>query len=276
MEIENPSVTNIFKQPDTSLLPLMMNGMGNSGAGVGLGGIGGFVAGALLGGRNGIFGGNGDNGGSAVNQLTLSQIQSDIGDIKASVPLAEAQVQLALAGSTSDINQLANSNTMALMNQGTQSMLASVQGFANTGDKIDGLATTMATGMGIIGQAIDRGTFALSQVVTNDGDKTRALITNYETANANRRETILANELSDLRAAAARAADAHGISIQMTNQQNQNQLQFQQQAQAINTVAHLLSDVSQIARATNQSLIIGNTGAVLAGSQTANPTNVRA
>lgn len=111
-------------------------------------------------------------------------------------------------------------DTIALMNQGTQAMLASVSGFANTGDKIDTLATTTAVGLGQVGSAIDRNTFNLSQVVTNDGDKTRALIVNYETANSNRRETILANELSDLRAAAARASDNHSINLSMVSNQN--------------------------------------------------------
>ena len=207
-------VNNIFKQPD---MMGMMPGMGMGGAGVGLGGIGGFVAGALLGQRGGIFGGNNEGGGNAVNQITLGQIQGTLGDIKASVPLAEAQVQLALAGTQAELSSQGTANTLALLNQGTQAMLASVSGFANTGDKIDTLSTSLAVGLGQVGAAIDRNTFGLSQVVTNDGDKTRALIVSLESQNANRRETILANELSDLRASAARASDNHSINLSMVN-----------------------------------------------------------
>lgn len=61
----------------------------------------------------------------------------------------------------------------------------------------------------------------------------------------------------------------------MNNTQNQNQLQFQAQAQALSQVAAALVEVNQLARATNQNLIIGNTGAVGTGPQTANPVNVR-
>lgn len=71
-----------------------------------------------------------------------------------------------------------------------------------------------------------------------------------------------------------RDADRHGVEITMNN--NQNQLQFQQQSQVLNGLAHLLSDVAQVARATNSNVIVGNTGATTTGTQTANPTNVRA
>ena len=274
---EPVEVNNVFKGMG------MGGGMGGDGFGLGgLGGggiLGGLVLGSLLGNRNGgggLFGGNGSgDGGSAVNQLTLSQVQATLGDIKASVPLAEAQVQLALAGTQAALSAQANADTLALLNQGTQSQLANANAFAQTGDKIDSVSTQLAVGFGVVNANADKNTFALAQIVNNDGDKTRALISSLETANANRRETILANELSDLKAAAARAADVHGISINMINNQNQNQLQFQAQQQVLTSLANALCEVGQVARATNQNLIIGNSGDTRTGAQTANPVNVR-
>lgn len=264
--MELPSIENIFK-PGT--------GTGDS-MGLGGGGALGLVALLALLGRGGIggLGGAADAGGSAVNQLTLGQIQQTLGDIKASVPLAEAQVQLALAGAQSDINSNVTSHASDL--QQTLSTNAVAQALANSN-----LQSSVNAGTAVSLAAIkdaqlatERGNWALSQVVTNDGDKTRALIQSIDKSNDSRLITAQANEIVELRQDAARANDTHGIAINMTNNQNQNQLQFQQQQQYLNVLTNGLSDALQSIRATNQAINIGS------GFQQANPsntnTNVRA
>ena len=251
-------------------------------AGGGLGGANGIWPIALLAllGRNGggLFGG-GDNAGAAASvesAVNTNAILSNLADLKAAVPLAEAQGQLALAGAQSDITQQTQASTLALTNQLTQAMLATQAGFANTGDKVDTLAASTAVGFGAVNSNVDRNAFNLSQIIKDDGEKTRSLITANQIAELNRIAQERQDEIIELRNEQRRASDRHGIEIAINNNQNQNQLQFQQQAQVLQTLAGALADVSQVARATNQSLIIGNTGMVRAGDQTANPTNVRA
>ena len=77
------------------------------------------------------------------------------------------------------------------------------------------------------------------------------------------------------------ASTARGTEVNVTQQVNQVQAQAQAQQQQqqqlilLNTIAgHLVG--LQNAVATNSNLIVGNTGAVATGPQTANPVNVRA
>jgi hypothetical protein len=266
-------------------------GHDGGGLGMGLGGglIGGVLLGALLGNRNGgLFGGNGDNGGgAAVNQLTLSNIQGQLGDIKAAVPLAESQVQTALALAQSDITSQNQAQTLALSNSiaqakeagvasANQNALMNAAGFSNLGDKVDTLSAAQAVGFGNVGLQIAQTGWAVTSAISNDGEKTRALIQSIDSANLNRMLTTAQNEIIELRNERARAADTNGLTISMINNQNQNQLQFQQQAQAIGSLTSALAGVAQIAHATNQNIIAGNAGAVTTGAQSANPVNVRA
>lgn len=245
----------------------MPSGMGGS-DGLGLGGglIGGVLLGALLGRNGGLFGGNGDGAGAVGLQSSIdtNTILQSLGDIKASVPLAEAQVQLALAGQSANINQNINAATIANL-EGQGSIRA------NISLQTQALTEQIAQ----IGNQADRNLFQLSQSISNDGEKTRALIQSLDKQNDSRLITAQANEIIELRAERNRDSDRHGIEINMINNQNQNQLQFQAQAQVLGQLAHALADVSQVARATNSTVMVGNTGAATA-TQTANPTNVRA
>lgn len=244
---------------------------GTAGDGMGLGGglIGGVLLGALLGRNGGLFGGNGSEANGLQSSIDTNIILQSLGDIKAAVPLAEAQVQLALAGAQADITSQSLQQTIALQNQGFSAQLATLQGFNSVGDKVDALAAANAL-------AIATNQFNCVQATMADGEKTRALISSIDKQNDNRLITAQANEIVELRAERNRDADRHGIEINMINNQNQNQMQFQQQAQVLNTLAHVLADVSQVARATNSNVIVGNTGASTTGTQTASPTNVRA
>lgn len=252
--MDTPTIENIFK-------PGAATGYGD-GLGMGLGGGGalGLVALLALLGRNngGVFGGNGD-GGSAVNQLTLGQIQSTLGDIKASVPLAESQVQLALAGAQHDINNTTNDRANLITQQNSQTQLQLGQLAANLGDKID-------SGFAANAIATLQAQYNVTNAVNTDGDKTRALIQSIDKANDSRLITAQANEIVELRQEQRRQGDRHGIEIQMTNNQNQNQLQFQAQQQVLGTLASGLVDAIQSIRATNQAINIG-------GTQLASPTN---
>jgi hypothetical protein len=271
-EIKKRKKKKVKKMPMVET-PSMIMGTGSN-DGLGGGGIGLIALLALLGGRGrgGLFGGDGDGGGAAVslqNSIDTSTIMTALGNIQAAVPLAESQVQLALAGVSSDITSQSLQQTIALQNQGFQAQLAAQAGFNSVGDKVDNLAAANAL-------AIATNQFNCVNATQVDGEKTRALITTINENNLNRIITVQAAELAELRNEGARASDRHGVEVTMINNQNQNQMQFQQQQQVLNTMAHVLADVSQVARATNSNVIVGNTGASTTGAQTASPTNVRA
>jgi hypothetical protein len=260
---------------------------GNEGAGIG--GIGGVLVGALLA-RGGLLGNDrGVVGEGCVTPATFTagitgvtdaiqntEVMSSLGDIKAAIPLAEAQVQLALAVTQSELaGQINTANIANLVGQAainkniSEAIAASLASQNNINVNVlqTGTANLMAT---------KDAQFALSNIVKEDGEKTRALITSNQISELQRLAAERQDEIIELRNGSARDRDRHGIEINMINNQNQNQMQFQQQAQALVSLGHCLADVSQLARATNTNLIVGNTGAVATGPQTANPVNVKA
>lgn len=259
----------------------LATGGGNEG-GFGLGGaFGGLALGALLG-RGNLFGNGGDYGygyggrGVVDNVSGLNNIQSaidtsailtNLADIKAAVPLAEAQVQLALAGSTGEIR----SHLGAVENQ-----LVSGQAVINKNIS-DAIAASLASQNNINLNVLQNGTanlmatkdsqYAVTVAIKEDGEKTRALITANQISELQRLAAERQDEIIELRNSAARDRDRNAIEINMINNQNQNQLQFQQQAQVLTSLHGGLVDALQSIRATNQAINIG------AGTQVANPTN---
>ena len=117
--------------------------------------------------------------------------------------------------------------------------------------------------------AVNSNTVALMQLlnqtntnITNDGEKTRVLITSQYEQTLNRQLTEANNALIELRTEGRQRASE----INITNQVNQMQQQQQQQNQLVSLQNGLLEAIQSI-RATNQAINIGN------GSMTANPTN---
>jgi len=212
----------------------------------------------------GGFGGTGDGTGvAALNSNTLDIIQSQLGDIKASVPLAEGQVQLALAGATAQLMGQANSNTQALQAGQTAAALTASQNAAMSARDIASVAQTVVTD-----GALTRAT------VVSEAQTTRALITSNQIAELNRLAAERQDEIIELRSNNRADRDRHGVEITMTNNQNQNQLQFQQQSQVMGTLANVLAGLTQSIHATNQAINIGSGG--LVANPNNNNTNVRA
>lgn len=205
---------------------------------------------ALLGRGNngGLFGGNGSGDGVGLQAaVDTNAILGKLGTIEGAIPLAEAQVQLALAGVQNSLQQ-----------------------------GLSAIQLESANGFGAVNANVERTGWQLSQAISNDGEKTRALITNNQIAELNRQLSVAQLEAIELRSESGRERDRHGIEITMTNNQNQNQLQFQAQNQVLAGLTNALIEVGQVARATNSNVIVGNAGATTTGAMTANPTNVRA
>ena len=257
-----------------ALLTTGNDGMGGlnllgGGDGGGMGGIGGGLLLGLLLGRGGLLGNNVADGVAANSVNTLEStmntnaIMASLADIKASVPFNEAQVQLALSQVAAQLTAQATANNHALGSQIGAVNLSQVQGFAGVARDIAQVDTNIAA----------TGT-AVMMAVRDDGDKTRALITNNLIAELQADKVILANEVSELRNDSLRERDRHGVEITMTNNQNQNQLQFQEQRQTQNQIASILAGLSQSIHATNQAINIGSGG--LIANPNNNNTNVRA
>lgn len=269
---------NLFANPNAG-------GMGGAvGGGLGAGLVGGLLGTALFG-RNGL---NGlDGGGAAVSVNNDMAIMQTLGDIKAAVPLAESQVQLALAGAQMDINNSiaqstastgnivrnVNDQVMAALNMQTQ---MNQKGFSDNTSTIvaQGTANLLAT-KDAATQAL-QSSWLLNQAITADGDKTRALIQSIDKTNDSRTITALANEVSELRNEGRLTAATGNITISNNNTANavaQQQQSQQQQQQLTTLLAHVNALYAQNQHIQQGVLNIGS-GTVSGNSQTAANTRV--
>lgn len=129
-----------------------------------------------------------------------------------------------------------------------------------------------------LGTAVSQSRFDITSAVRDDGDKTRALLIAQNEATLNRQLAVAEAALLEQRA----TSRARETEVNVTQTVNQNQAQLQQQTQQqqqfliTNNLLQAILSQAQVAQATNQSLIIGNSGAVNGGNQAANPVNVRA
>ncbi|MBV8061068.1 MAG: hypothetical protein JO253_06040 [Alphaproteobacteria bacterium] len=309
-------VENIFKggasggeggAPWASMLPALMTsqhgGWGGIGGGFGSGLVGGLLGGLLFGGRRGgLFGGDNDccNGGEGVGGIERTIALKTLGDIQREVATSAGATQnvvnqVGAAGVQTTLQQ-----TIGLQNALAQLAAGTLNNFNQTNENVNRSAckieNTVQTGNFALSNEILNSRFtsaeqacAIKQVVVDDGEKTRSLLTRqFETAQQtklleqNARIVELENEgrFAELR----RQNDAISNRIEINNSavaaQQQGQIQAQQQAQfgVINTLPGLLTGLInefQIARAQNSNVIVGNTGATTTGAQTASPINVR-
>lgn len=243
-------------------------GMGGSGGGL----IGGLVLGSLLRNGNLLGNGNGEGGGfvtptqlqtglnAVIDANQNTTILQTLGDIKASVPLAEAQVQLALAGAQNDINaQITASSSNLIQGQSVinkniyDSTAATIAGQSAVKESV---LTSSAANL----TATLNSKFEISNLIRDDGDKTRALLVQQNETNLNRQLTVAEQRLAE-QTQAARVREVE-VNVSQTMNNNQNQLQFQQQQQAqwnniLGMISNLANDI-QYVRATNQAINIGS------------------
>lgn len=273
---------------------------GAAGGAAGAAGLGGLI-GAALGSNGGLFGGNNRNVndfvtpgqlqtavGSVIDNQQNTAVLEGLGDIKAAVPLAESQVQLALAGAQAELANQITANTMATLagqadiNKNVSDAIASSLASQNNLN-VNILQSAAATreAVATYGQAnlLATNTASSANLAAIAASTTQILnaFKDQSIDTLNRQLTV-----AELRNAEDRAefrARATEVNVTQTVNQNQAQLQAQaqqqQQAILLNGVLQQLAGM-QNAIATNSNLIVGNTGAVATGTQTANPVNVRA
>ena len=271
-------------------------GGGNMGGALG-GGLGAGLVGGLLGtalfGRRGLGGGDDYVGGAPAtlqgveSVVNNAAIMAQLADVKAAIPLAEAQVQLALAGAQMDLNNsIGQSQTTVsgVVRSGTDSIMANLNMQTQMNQKgfSDNAATTVAQGTANLLATKDasllaeRNSWLLSQAVTADGDKTRALIQSIDKTNDSRLITQLANEVSELRNEGRLRGVEGNITISNTNTANAvaQQQQAQQQQQQLAVLAANIHALYQQNQHIQQGVLNIGSGTVSGNSQTAANTRV--
>jgi hypothetical protein len=238
----------------------MMMGGGDGGLGFGGGGglIGGLILGSLLRqGRGGLFGGE---DGSAVvapgAQATANmQLMQSIGQVDKAVAVGTAAMEASQAnqsiGLTNQFNSVAGS------------LATRVDGVK---EAVSANAVTLMQQLNTVNTNLLTGFNQTQSFINNDGDKTRALITQQYEATLNRQLTDANAAVIALQNRFENAERARGIEVNTTTTVNQMQQQTQQQAQ-YGQLANMIYGLHQSIRSTNEAINVGS------GTLTANPAN---
>lgn len=239
---------------------MMMSGgdAGLLGGGGGL--IGGLLLGTLLRNNGGLLGGGGGVEGAVLRSppeqvaANMSLMQS-IGAVDKAVAVGTAAMEASQAAQSAGI--------VAQLNNVASSLAARTDAVK---DVVNANAVALMQGQNAIQQNVMENRYELSKDIGNDGDKTRALITQQYEATLNRQLGEANAALIELRSQANTIAATRGVEVTTTNNINQMQQQQQQQAQ-YGQLANLLWGLSQEIRSTNSAINVGS------GTQTANPAN---
>ena len=240
----------------------MMMAGGDGGLGFGSGGglIGGLILGSLLRqGNGGLFGGNGGDGAAGVLRSPPEQASANMALMQ-----SIGQVDKAVA-----VNSATFEASQATQSLGITSQLASVassltNSVSGVKDAVNVNSVALMQQLNTVNTNMLSGFNQTQQVVQNDGDKTRALITAQYEATLNRQLTDANAEIIELRGDNRLQSATAGITLNNTNNINQMQQQTQQQAQ-YNHLASLIYGLGQ--NITNGAINVGS------GTLTANPTN---
>lgn len=237
---------------------MMMSGGDGLFGGGGL--IGGLILGSLLRNNGNLFGGGDGAAGAALRSppeqvsANMSLMQA-IGGVDKSVAVSTAAMEGSQAtqtlGITTQLNNVASS--LAARTDGVKEAV-------NAGTMV------LAQQLNGLQQQVMENRYELSKDISNDGDKTRALITAQYEATLNRQLTDANAAVIALQAKIDNGVATRGVEVTTTNNINQMQQQAQQQQQ-FGQLANLIWGLSQSIRSNNEAINVGS------GTLTASPTN---
>ena len=242
---------------------MMMSGGGFDGGFGGGGLIGGLILGSLLRNNGNLFGGNGGEGAALgatlrnppeQNQANMSLMQS-IGAVDKAVAVSTAAMEASQANQTIGFT--------SQLNNVTSSLAARVDGVK---EAVNAGTMVLAQQLNGVQQQIMENRYELSRDINNDGDKTRALITQQYELNLQRQLADANAAIIELRGREHASAIGRGVEVTTTNNINQMQQQTQQQQQ-YGQLANMLWGLGQQIRSTNEAINVGS------GTLTANPAN---
>jgi hypothetical protein len=186
------------------------------GGGDGAGGLGGGLLLGLLLGRGGLLGNDSNKSSDAVTVADLNA--QTLGDIKASIPFNEAQVQLALANAVAGLTMQNTSNTQHISSELTAAQLQ-----ASTN------AALLTRDIAAVDTNVDRQSTAVQMAIVADGQATRALITANTIAELNQRLTVAQLENTENRTINREMLNSHNVTTTINTNQNVAQLNSQRQ-----------------------------------------------
>jgi hypothetical protein len=251
---------------NTAALAAMLSGRGGGdgmfGGGGGGGMIGGLILGSLLRNNGNLFGGNGDGGvGGAVLRSPPEQVQANM-DLMASI----GAVDKAVAVSTAAMESSQAQQSAAIVGQFNSVTSSLANRIDTTKEAVNAGTMILAQQLNGVQASVDKNAWAITTAVSNDGDKTRALLVSQYEATLNRQLSEANNALAELRSDARLAERTRGIEVTTTNNINQMQQQQQQQNQ-FSQLTGLIWSLGQQIRSGNDAINVGS------GTLTANPTN---
>ena len=243
---------------DTTFIP----GMGGDMFGTGGGGlIGGLILGSLLRNNGNLLGGDGA-GGAALGATLRNPPEQNQANMDLMAAIGAVDKSVAISTATMEASQA--TQTLGITTQ-LNNVASSLAGRVdNVKDVVNTNAVALMQGQAAINQNIMENRYELSKDISDDGEKTRALIVAQYEATLNRQLGEANAALVELRSQAHSLAAARGVEVTTTNNINQVQQQQQQQAQ-YNQLANLIWGLGQ--NITNGAINVGS------GTQTANPSN---
>lgn len=263
VEVSNNNNNKGEIQMDSSLSTGGGDFLGGATGGGGL--IGGLILGALLRNNGNFFGGN-DAGAGALgatlrnppeqNQANMD-LMASIGAVDKAVAVSTAAMEASQATQTIGITSQLNNTTASLANR-----------IDNVKDTVNAGVMVLAQQLNGVEKSIMENRYELSKDISNDGEKTRALITQQYELNLQRQLADANAAIVELRSDNRLAERAHGIEVTTTN--NINQMQQQQQSQAqYSQLWNAMWGLGQSIRDNNSAINVGS------GTQTSTntPTN---
>lgn len=237
----------------------MMMGGGDGGLFGGSGLIGGLILGSLLRNNGNLLGA--DGGAAAALRSPPEQSQANM-----SLMQAIGAVDKSVAVSSAAFEASQAQQTTAMQGQLSQVAQATVAQITGVKEAVNAGTMVLAQQLNGVQQQIMENRYELSKDIQNDGDKTRALITQQYEATLNRQLTDANAAIIALQAKLDTGAATRGVEVTTTNNINQMQQQQQQQAQ-YNQLAGLIWALGQNIRSNNEAINVGS------GTLTANPAN---
>ena len=257
----------IYKLGDKKMAEILNpSGMMMSGGGDGLFGggglIGGLILGSLLRNNGNLFGGDGAAGAALAGarippeQSTANmQLMQSIGAVDKAVAVSTAAMEASQANQSISLTNQFNSTTGSLATR-----IEGVKDVVNTN------MVALMQQLNALNQTTMENRYELSKDISNDGEKTRALITAQYELNLQRQLADANAEIIELRHDGRLAERTRGIEVTTTNNINQMQQQQQQQTQ-YGQLANLIWSLGQSIRNDNSAINVGS------GTQTSTPTN---
>jgi hypothetical protein len=217
----------------------------------------------LLRNNGNLFGGNGGEGAALgatlrnppeQNQANMSLMQS-IGAVDKAVAVSTAAMEASQANQTIGFT--------SQLNNVTGSLAARID---STKEAVNAGTMVLAQQLNGLQQQVMENRYELSRDINNDGDKTRALITQQYELNLQRQLADANAAIIELRGREHSSVIGRGVEVTTTNNINQMQQQ-QQQQQQYGQLANLIWGLGQQIRSTNEAINVGS------GTLTANPAN---